>query len=152
MFKKELKKQMFTFNLNFYNYLIISSAALGFIGSYFLEMATDNLEQYISVSLVIIIDGIFGVIAGTKREGFKTYKALKIVKTFSFWIIILTAILSIEKGFEGTSWLRETIVTPFLIFEFMSILKNASMAGFISNDLLNFLLDKIDNHKGERTK
>jgi len=32
----------------------------------------------------------------------------------------------------------------------MSALKNASMAGFIKNELLNIILDKIDKHKGER--
>jgi hypothetical protein len=58
--------------------------------------------------------------------------------------------LSVEKGIEGTFWLSETIMIPFLIFQLISALKNASMAGYIDSSLLNEILDKIDKHKGER--
>lgn len=121
-----------------------------FIGTYFLNLTANNLEQYLSIALVIFVDGFFGIWAGVKREGFKTYKAIKILKSFAFWIIMLTLVLSIEVGFEGTSWLSETIIAPFLVFQLMSILKNASMAGFLHNELVNKILDKIDKHKGER--
>jgi phage-related holin len=101
---------------------------------------------------VLLIDGIFGIIAGIKREGFKTYKALKVLKTIIVWIILLTLILSIEKAFPEISWLSETILVPFIIFELISILKNASMAGFIKKEVINSFLDKIDQHKGTRKK
>ncbi len=54
----------------------------------------------------------------------------------------------IEKGFTGASWLSETIIVPFMVFQLISALKNASMAGFIKMDLLNNILNKIDMHKG----
>ena len=55
-----------------------------------------------------------------------------------------------EAGFKGTAWLSETILVPFIVFQILSALKNASMAGFIQAELLNTILDKIDKHKGER--
>ena len=121
-----------------------------FIGSYFMELTADNIEQYLSVALVILADGFFGVWAGMKREGFQTFKAIKVLKTFGFWTILLSVILSIEKGFSGTSWLSETIMAPFLVFQLISILKNASMVGVVHNELLVQILDKLDKHKGER--
>lgn len=134
--------------------LLISTLTLtticAFIGSYFMELTADNIEQYLSVALVIFADGFFGVWAGTKREGFQTFRALKVLKTFGFWIVMLSAILSIEKGFTGTSWLSETIMAPFLVFQLISILKNASMVGVVKNELLTQILDKLDKHKGER--
>ena len=129
---------------------IAGAASLGFFCSYFLELTMDNAEQYLAVVSVLLLDGLFGIIAGVKREGFKTYKALKIIKSLFTWLVILTSILMIEKGFTGTSWLSETVMTPFIVFQLMSVLKNASMAGFIKNELLNIILDKIDKHKGER--
>jgi phage-related holin len=126
------------------------TTALAFIGSYFMDLTANNIEQYISVSLIIFADGFFGVWAGMKREGFKTYKALKVLKTLMFWIIMLSVILSIEVGFDGTSWLSETIMAPFLVFQLISILKNASMVGVVHNELLVQILDKLDKHKGER--
>jgi len=123
---------------------------LAFIGTYFFNLTVDNIEQFLAVSVVIFADGFFGVWAGVRREGFQTRKALSVLKTFSFWVIMLACILSIEKGFDGTAWLSETIMAPFLVFQLISILKNASMVGAINNELLTQILDKLDKHKGER--
>jgi len=138
--------------INFMNITLASTATVGFFCSYFLQLTMANAEQYLAVVAVLLLDGFFGVIAGTKREGFKTYKALRLLKSIVTWEIILTAILMVEKGFTGTGWLSETIIAPFIIFQLISALKNASMAGFIKNELLNIILDKIDKHKGLRGK
>jgi hypothetical protein len=122
-----------------------------FVCSYFMEITMQNAEQYLAIVALLFADGFFGVIAGIKREGFKTYKAVKILKNLLFWIIILTVILGIEANFSGTFWLSETIITPLIIFQLISTLKNASMAGFVKIDELNRILDKIDKHKGKRS-
>ncbi len=126
------------------------STLLAFIGTYFFNLTADNIEQFLAVGLIIFVDGFFGVWAGTKREGFQTFKALRVLKTFGFWMVMLACILSIEKGFTGTSWLSETIIAPFMVFQLISILKNASMVGIVKNELLTQILDKLDKHKGER--
>jgi hypothetical protein len=126
------------------------TTACAFIGSYFMNLTADNIEQYLSVAFVVFADGFFGVWAGVKKEGFKTYRALKVLRTFGFWVVMLSAILTIEKGFTGTSWLSETIIAPFLVFQLISILKNASMVGVVKNELLTQILDKLDKHKGKR--
>jgi phage-related holin len=41
-------------------------------------------------------------------------------------------------------------MAPFLVFQLISILKNASMVGIVQNELLTQILDKLDKHKGER--
>lgn len=136
-------------------YLMIGmgfSGGCAFIASYLMNVTMGNAEQYMAVMLVLLLDGFFGIIAGMKREGFKTYKALKVLKNMFAWVVILTVILSIELGFKGTSWLSETIIAPFMVFQMVSALKNASMAGFIKNELLNEILDRIDSHKGKRSK
>jgi len=126
------------------------ATAIGFTCSYFLELTMEFAEQYLAVVAVMLLDGFFGVIKGIKTEGFQTRKAIKVLKTLFTWVLILTGILMIEKGFPGTWWLSETIITPFIVFQLMSALKNASLAGFIQNELLNEILDRIDNHKGKR--
>jgi len=126
------------------------STVTAFLCSYFLQLTMDNAEQYLAIIALVFVDGFFGVIAGIKREGFKTYKALKVVKTAVYWTILLTLILMIEKGFPGTGWLSETVTVPFIVFQLISVLKNASMAGFLNSKEVNFVLDKIDKHKGIR--
>ena len=128
--------------------LIVSFTTIcAFIGTYFMKLTADNVEQYLALVAVIFADGFLGVWAGVKTEGFQTRKAIKVLQTLVVWIIMLTCILMIEIGFKGTSWLSETIMAPFIVFQLMSALKNANRAGLIQNELLTLLLSKIDNHK-----
>ena len=129
--------------------ILASSAFLGYVCDYILNITMTYNEQFLTVGFVILLDGLFGILAGVKREGFKTYKALKVLRNVFTWWLILFVILSIEVSFK-VSWLSETIVLPFMVFQIISALKNASMAGFIKMELLNEILDKIDNHKGKR--
>ena len=127
--------------------LLATSATLAFVCSYFFEMAMENSDQYLAVVAVIFMDGFFWIIAGTKREGFKTFKAVRVLKTLTAWIITLTALIMVEAGFKGTSWLSETILIPLIVFQVISSLKNAANAGFINNEALTAILAKIDKHK-----
>ena len=126
------------------------STTMSFICSYFLELYMGNAEQYLALIAIVFIDGFFGIAAGIKREGFQTRKAVRVLQRVITWVVLLTAILMVEKGFAGTSWLSETIIVPFIVLQLISALKNASMAGFIKAEELNQLLDRIDNHKGKR--
>lgn len=131
-------------------FLLISTATtISFLCTYLLNLTMNNVEQYLAVVAAVALDGFFGIIAGIKREGFKTYKALKVLRTMMIWLMFLTSLLIIEKGFDVT-WLSETILLPFVVFELISALKNASMSGFIDAKLLTEILDKIDLHKGDR--
>ena len=126
------------------------STTMSFICSYFLELYMGNAEQYLALIAIVFVDGFFGIAAGIKREGFQTRKAVRVLQRAITWMVLLTAILMVEKGFAGTSWLSETIIVPFIVLQLISALKNASMAGFIKAEELNQLLDRIDNHKGKR--
>ena len=130
--------------------LMSVATTISFLCTYLLNLTMDNAEQYLAIVATVALDGVFGIIAGTRREGFKTFKAIKVLITAVVWIIFLTTLLIIEKGFPGTSWLTETIILPFIFFQIVSALKNASMAGFIEAKLLVEILDKIDLHKGSR--
>ena len=132
--------------------IAISSMTLGFICSYFMNLTMQNAEQYLAVATLVFADGFFGITAGIKREGFKTYKAIKILRTLLFWVVMLTLILVIEKSIPGAGWLSETMLMPLVIFQLISTVKNASMAGFIKADVVNKILDTIDKHKGDRVK
>lgn len=130
--------------------ILITGMSLGFLCSYFMELTMQNAEQYLAITTLVFADGFFGILAGVKREGFKTFKAIKILKTLVFWIVVLTLILVIEKSIPGAGWLSETMLMPLVIFQLISTLKNASMAGFIKTSILNQILDRIDKHKGFR--
>jgi len=130
--------------------ILSTTTMVSFICSYFFNLSITHYDQYLSLIAVVFIDGFFGVIAGTKREGFQTCKAIKVLRTAAVWVLILTVLLSVEHAYRGTDWLSETILVPFIVFQLISALKNASMAGFIKAPLLNQILDVLDKHKGGR--
>jgi small basic protein len=115
--------KMYLFKSTWITMITALSTVGAFIGSYFMNLTADNTEQYLAVIAVVLLDGFFGLCAGIKREGFKTYKAVKVLKTIFAWVLILTVILSVELGFTGTGWLSETILIPFIIFQLISLLK-----------------------------
>lgn len=127
--------------------LLSVTTAMSFVCTYFFNLTMHYGDQYLALCAVVLLDGFFGVIAGTKREGFQTCKAIKVLRTLVTWIIFLTVLLIVEKGFPATSWLSETILFPFIVFQIISALKNATNAGFIKADIVKRILEKIDNHK-----
>lgn len=133
-------------------FLYSTTTVLAFLGTYFLNLGADNVEQYLALVAVVFIDGFFGVWAGSKKEGFQTRKALKVLKTLFSWVLILTGVLMIEKGFDGTFWLSETFCAPFIVFQLVSALKNAHTVGVINNSVLSEILQRIDQHKFDHNK
>lgn len=132
--------------------LYSTTTVLAFLGTYFFNLGADNVEQYLALVAVVFIDGFFGVWAGTKKEGFQTRKALKVLRTLFSWVLILTGVLMIEKGFDGTFWLSETFCAPFIVFQIVSALKNAHTVGVINNSVLSEVLNRIDQHKFDHDK
>ena len=94
--------------------------AMTFVATYFYNLTLNNYEQYIAIIAVVFLDGIFGIIAGTKREGFKTFKAISVLRTAVTWVIILTVLLSVENAFRGSGWLSETVLIPFIVFQMIA--------------------------------
>ena len=131
-------------------FLTVPILTLSFLCSYFMELTMSNAEQYLGLIAVVFIDGFFGIVAGIKREGFQTRKAVRVLQRTISWVVLLTVILMVEKGFKGTAWLSEAVIIPFIILQIISALKNASMAGLIKMNELNKILDRIDKHKGFR--
>lgn len=129
--------------------LLLTTSTLGaFIISYLTDIYVAHITEYIAIVAAVLIDGFFGIYAGYKREGFKTFKALNILKTLIIWLVLLSVILIIQIGVPVTDpWLSQTILAPFLIFQLISTIKNMSLAGFIKSDLLKMILRNIDKHK-----
>jgi len=103
---------------------------IAFICSYLQILVMENAEQFLAVISVMFLDGIFGIIAGTKIEGFKTKKAISLLRNTAVWVVILATILIVERGFS-IGWLSETFILPFIVFQLISALKNAARAGYI---------------------
>lgn len=122
------------------------TALIAFICSYLHILVMENAEQFLAVVSVMFLDGLFGIIAGTKKEGFKTKKAIFVLRNTAIWVIILATILIVERGFK-IDWLSETFILPFIVFQLISALKNAERAGYIKNELLMMIMNNVDRHK-----
>ena len=131
----------------FYLKLMLPLFTFSFLITYVFDISIAYWEQFFAVTLVIAVDGVFGIIRGCLSEGFKTYKALKIFKTLFTWIFIMATLLVVEKAYPFASWLSETFMFPVIVFYLISTLKNASQAKLIKSELLNKIMEKVDQHK-----
>ncbi len=121
--------------------------AFVFFSSYVLGFVMGSIEQFAAVTIVVIVDAIFGIAAAVKQDRFETRRGLKIVLYLFGYNILLAALLAVEHGFTGAFWLSETIMIPILVFVIISILKNMSIIGLITNGTLKKILAKIDSYK-----
>ena len=141
-----LKKQMRT---SIFIAILFPLMSISFILSYLMKVTATGWEQYVGLTACILLDGFFGIIAGIKKEGFKTYKALNIFKTWFSWNLILTVILITEKSFSYADWLSEVMIIPVVTFMLISALKNATRSGFVKATIVKEIMDKIDKHKDQ---
>ena len=121
--------------------------AFSFLSGYYGKLVLDNVDLFMAIATVVVVDWFSGVANAIKNNNWQTDKALKVVYyLFAYWLI-LAMVLSIEIGYPSAFWLSEAIIMPILVFQTISILKNASLLGLIPKGLLLEILDKIDNYK-----
>lgn len=130
---------------DFFINLIIT--LLSFLFAYGKVLILDNINLFIAIGVVVIIDWIFGVMIAIKNKKFETQKALKIVYYLITYWSMLFAVLSIEKGFSSAFWLTEAIIMPILVFQIISMIKNLMLLGVINNSLAKQMFKNIDRYK-----
>lgn len=114
---------------------------------YFKVIYLDNVNLFNSVMMVVIGDWIFGTMVSIQRGKWETRKALRVIYYFAAYFVIVFIVLSIQKGNPNAFFLDEAIILPILIFQMISMLKNASILGIIPKGLLSEILEKIDSYK-----
>lgn len=160
------KKNIFTetlfgmAHLRSFNELLFNTIVTFFtcIFGYFNSMFLEKYDLFIAVLIIISVDNILGQIIAFKTPKFnkrlkkmgtawETQKALKGAYYLIGYSAIVAVVLSIQKGFLAASFLDEAVILPILLFQLVSILKNASLLGLIPQGLLLKLLENIDNYK-----
>lgn len=122
---------------------------LAFIFGYFKIIAIDNINLFMAVFIVVIGDWLFGTFLAIRNKSWETRKALKVVYYLTGYWLIVFIVLSIEKAHAAAFFLSEAVVLPILIFQVISMLKNASLLGVLPKGLLLKILSNIDNYKDQ---
>lgn len=118
-----------------------------FIVGYCKLVVIDSENLFAAVFVVVLFDWIFGVMVAFKNNMFETQKAKKIIFYLSTYWLVLFAVLAVEKAAPSAFWLSDAIIIPILIFQFISMLKNMTLLGFMKDSLLSDLLKNIDRYK-----
>lgn len=122
---------------------------LAFIFGYLKIIAIDNINLFMAVFIVVIGDWLFGTFLAIRNKSWETRKALKVVYYLTGYWLIVFIVLSIEKAHAAAFFLSEAVVLPILIFQVISMLKNASLLGVLPKGLLLKILSNIDNYKDQ---
>lgn len=123
--------------------IAIFSALFGYMQVIVLE----NIDMFRAIFFIVLLDFFFGAAKAWKGGNFKLSKAMRVLYYLVTYWMILFVVLTIEKSHEYASWLSEAVFLPIIIFQLVSILKNASLIGAIPQGLLLKVLESIDKHK-----
>ncbi|WP_176829840.1 phage holin family protein [Tenacibaculum sp. MAR_2009_124] len=131
--------------------LFIALSVAGGVFSDIISLFIKEKNQFLAIFAVVAIDVIFGVIRSIKKGNFQTRKSFKGLSRFVAFCWLLATVLLIEDAYSFASFLSEAILLPILIFQLISVLKNMSLLGLISNETLLKILNKIDTHKHDES-
>lgn len=129
----------------------IQISAAAFLLATFKLLYFDNIFIFLSITAVVLLDWLLGTILALKNKCFETRKALKVVYYLPIYYTIAAVVLLIEKAHASAFWLSEAVIMPILIFQLISILKNASNLKVLPGKLLNTILNNIDAYKKSAT-
>ena len=151
MMDKQIAKEVSNHFLSMDNPILLMSkigaTVIAGIISALSGLMLDNYLQFVAVVAVIFGDSLFGIWAAIKERKFETKRALKVFYYLVGYNVLLAIILVVEKAYPVAFFLSEAVILPLLLFQFMSMLKNASRAGIISSKLLDKILKNIDAYK-----
>jgi len=106
-------------------------------------------EPYIAfVSLIGIImaDHLSGMYLAWKGNRFETKKAARILWTLLAHTALLVGATGLSSS-DGLYWLNEAVFTPLSIFNFLSLIKNLALLGFIKKEVVAIIYNKVDLYK-----
>lgn len=127
--------------------LNLQVSAAAFLLATFKILFLDNVMIFVSITAVVFFDWLLGTAKAIKNKQFETRKALKVCYYMPVYFTLATVVLLVEKAHPSAFWLSEAVIMPIIIFQIISILKNASELKLIPGKLLNTILKNIDEYK-----
>lgn len=122
---------------------------VSFVCGYYGAIVLDNYNLFMAIATVVAVDAVFGNLVASKNGVWEVKKAMKVVYYLATYWVLLSMVLSIEKGYPSAFFLSEAIIMPILLFQSISVLKNISLLGWIPNSALTNILEKIDGYKNK---
>lgn len=124
---------------------------LSLIFSYLFDLALPHQAIFLTIIGVCFADWILGIAAAVHNK--IAIESRKLVKVFVYILVyslLLLVLAQIEAAFVTMGWIVEGVMMPIVLVQFVSVLKNVSRLGLISDGMLNSFLKKIDKYKDER--
>ncbi len=135
-----LKKAVFLFAW-------VGGTVLGAVSAFVTDWIFDPSISYFALMALIAADYASGIALALKRNDFQTRKAARILWTLISHTALLFLSNHLSKGAESLFWFNEAVFVPLVLVNFLSLLKNLSLLGYIKRGVATFLYKKIDQHK-----
>lgn len=155
--KIETKSQLMVFRdivLDVYHVKTVPDMIMTFIATlfgaifgYFNLIIVQNENAFQSMLFVLFLDWVAGMTLAFKNGDFQTRKAIKIVYYVCGYGLVLSTVLSIEKGFDYAQWMTEAVMLPIITFTVIGSLKKLSILGILPKGVLLKITENIDNYK-----
>lgn len=120
-------------------------AFTGFVNDWIYDPAT----SYITLIGLIGCDHLTGMYLAWTGKRFQTKKAMRIGWTLVAHTVLLTSATHLSRDDEFFSWINEGVFVPLCLVNFISLVKNLALLGWIKKDFIKYFYNRIDAYKNE---
>lgn len=117
----------------------------GFISNWIYEPA---VSFYFLMALVFC-DHITGMTLAWRHNRFETRKAARIFWTLMAHLSLLVFATNLAKGSQALYWLNEGVFVPLVMVNFISLVKNLSLLGYVNSTFAKIFYKKVDVYKNQ---
>jgi Bacteriophage holin family len=105
--------------------------------------------SFVALIAIILMDHLTGMYRAYKNNAFETKKAVRIFWTLLSHSSLLMLSFNLSKNSEMYVYVTNGIFATLVSVNFLSMIKNMSLLGWIPKELANWLYKKIDVYKNE---
>lgn len=103
---------------------------------------------YFCVLALVMLDFISGVWVGHRSPaGIETRKAKKVLGTLVAYTAFMFFAHKFSRSEPSLFWMPQAVLAPIVVINFGSLIKNASLLGFLPEKIAEWLYKNIDKYK-----
>ena len=105
-------------------------------------------STYYCVLFLVLADFASGVWVGHRSPtGIETRKAKKVLGSLVYYTAFMLFAHQFSKGEPALFWMPQAVLAPIVVINFTSLIKNASLLGFLPASIAEWLYKNIDKYK-----
>lgn len=135
-------------NRKYAGWVELTAFVLAGLTSFIESYVWSPASTYYCIGALVLADYATGIWVGIRSPvGFETRKAKKILMTLVFYTSFMAFAHNFAAHEPSLFWMPQAVLAPIVVINFTSLIKNASLLGFLPEKIAEWLYKNIDKYK-----